>query len=352
MSLSSTKLQQLLSSNGFQIKTYFTENKCCYFVDVVHPQSNDNFLVYIPCKYNIQVDGYEMTYIHIQDFDNLTNEYTGKDKQNLEHVYGDMKIEILDSKDNIEKQLENRYKHEIVFPEIPKDDNLELKSIYRQIKRLKYSVENLKYKIAILYKNYICSIRRNGMIDFFKICKYPNNSGKKLFIIIDLETFFDKSEDILKEIKIIRTNLYSILDKTQTSNLKIIHSMVNGGELQRFSGMFETKKNIYDEMINKLETMLTDASIVETAKVNEFNGIQAIASSGLQSDINRVHKLNAIKKELEQVITIKQEIQRNIEIIRGKKENSMLDVDKIIFDNTVMYDCIIKNFSKLEEFYK
>lgn len=348
MSLSATKLKELVSSHGFEIKNYFTENKCCFYLDVIHSQTYDNFLIYIPCKYNIQLDGYELNYIHVEDFNNITNEFTGKDKQNLEKVYGDMKIELLNTNDDIQKQLEDRYKHEIAFPEIPKDDNLELKAIYRQINRLKYSVENLQYKIGILYKNYLCSIRRNGMIDFFKILKYPSNPKKQLLVIIDLETFFDKHDTILKEIKIIRTNLYNILGKTQTSNIKIIQSMIESKELQSLASFFSKKTNVYDQMLLELEEILNSISIIQERK---FNDIKKIGDT-VHNDVSRINAQTQLQKEIQTLEISKQDARKNIDIIRRKKENSMLDIDKIIFDNTVMYDCIVKNFLKLRDFYK
>jgi hypothetical protein len=354
MSLSISKLQQLIAANNFQIRNYFTENKCCFYIDVFDQKAHENFMIYIPCKYNIETDGYEMTYLHVQDYDNITNQYVGGDKQNLEKVYGDMKIELLNMSGDIEKQMENRYKREISFPDVPKEDVIELRSIYRQLKRLKYTVENIKHKIGISYKNYICSIRRNGMIDCYHIKKFPQIQHRKLFVIVDLETFFEKNENLLNEIKIVRTSIHSVLGKTQSTNINIIKSLIANSDLNSISSFFENKRYVYDIMLSDLEQMAKDISIKENEKLIELKQAQASSANynNLQTDINRVNRLAQLQKEAEKILSLKADILQNIDIIRDKKENTMLIIDKIVFDNTVMYDCIIKNFSKLREFYK
>jgi hypothetical protein len=47
---------------------------------------------------------------------------------------------------------------------------------------------------------------------------------------------------------------------------------------------------------------------------------------------------------------LKADITKNILILREKKENTVLSIDKIMFDNTVMLDSIFKNFSKLKDY--
>jgi len=72
-----------------------------------------------------------------------------------------------------------------------------------------------------------------------------------------------------------------------------------------------------------------------------------VSLQGLHSDISISHKKAKLEVELEKIRRIKKEIMENIQQLRIRKENTLLSVDKIMFDNTVMFDCMMKNFSRL-----
>jgi hypothetical protein len=75
---------------------------------------------------------------------------------------------------------------------------------------------------------------------------------------------------------------------------------------------------------------------------------ESAQGNGIQNDINISHQRVRLQRELEKINKIKNEIGRNIILLREKRENKILGVDKLSFDNAVMLDVILKNFSKLK----
>jgi hypothetical protein len=73
-------------------------------------------------------------------------------------------------------------------------------------------------------------------------------------------------------------------------------------------------------------------------------------TDGLQNDIDRVHHKSRLEKELDKINSIRGSISKHMFILREKRENAILSVDKIMFDNTVMFDSMVKNFAKLKDF--
>ena len=55
------------------------------------------------------------------------------------------------------------------------------------------------------------------------------------------------------------------------------------------------------------------------------------------------------EKDLEKINNVKQEIVKDILTSRTKQENITLEIDKILFDNSVMINIINNNFTKLLE---
>jgi hypothetical protein len=282
--------------------------------------------------------------------ENLADEYAGQpDAINIENTYNN-DIHLL-NKNKIEEQLENNYKHTISLQELSKDDTTDLKSIYRQLKRLKYCVQNIDYKLSILYKNYICSIRRDDSISFFSIKSYPRDENKKLLLSIDLEFFYEKFETIPEEIQLVRQSIYHVLQKNQSSHGKVLEKIIeNKKDITEIPKLTEIKKTKYLSMISRLENMLNTMIIAEKKILEELFELNNNENNNLHNDIQKIHRKASLEKELDKINIIKGNIGKNITIVRQKMENSILNIDKIMFDNTVMFDSMVNNFARLKNF--
>lgn len=357
MPLSLSKLQNLLMTKGFFPSKYFIMNGTCFYIELMSAKSADTFLLYIPSKYKFEVgrgdNVFKIRYIDMDSGGNTVNEYAGEpDNVDIEAVYGDANIELSPDKDgHIEEHLENNYKHPISLKDISKDDTKDLKAIYRQLQRLRYCVQNIKYKIAIMYQNYVCSIRRDDSIDCFALKHYPRQDCKRMMVIIDLEMFYSKNEQIDHDITTVRTGIYRVLEKNQGYHSKIMAKMVaNKSDIVAISQRAQVKTRIYTRLISQSEGMLVTLNNAEEKFIEELHSLNGSAPQALQEDIDRSHRRTRIEKELEKIGYLKQDVIRNITAVREKRESSVLSIDKIMFDNTVMFDCMVKNFGLLKGF--
>ena len=67
----------------------------------------------------------------------------------------------------------------------------------------------------------------------------------------------------------------------------------------------------------------------------------------LHDDIEKSHIINKYNKDLSDIQKLKEEIIKTLFKLKNKKDDTMLNIDKIFFDNNVMVECVIKNFSQL-----
>jgi hypothetical protein len=360
MPLSISKLYDLLTSKGFVPNKYFVMDGLCFYIELISIQTANTFLLYIPTKYKFIVpkqDSFKIKYINMDPSDNTTDEYAGfPDNTGLESSYGDANINLSpDKNDKLEEHLEDNYKHTISLKDISKDDIQDIKSIYRQMRRLRYCVQNIKYKVGIIDKNYICAIRRDDSIDTFTIKHYPRKSSKRLMVIMDLEMFYEKNERLNSDIETVRIGIYNILQKNQSLHTKVISKLLdNKDEITSFALKADIKKTKYDKHIKKLEIMLHTMNKAEKKNLNELDKIMDNKNNpsmqGMNNDIQFSHHKARVDKELSKIGRIKEDIMININIMREKRENNILSIDKIMFDNTVMFDCMVKNFSLLKGF--
>ena len=68
---------------------------------------------------------------------------------------------------------------------------------------------------------------------------------------------------------------------------------------------------------------------------------------GLHNDIEKAHQQSNLDGELKKIQKMKEDIVKTIFDLKIKREDTMLTVDKIMFDNNVMVECVLRNFTDL-----
>lgn len=354
MPLSISKLIELLQEKGFIASKFFVMDGYCFYIELFAINTADIFLLYIPSKYSFAMkedqnshSTYKIKYIQI-DTSILTDEYK---KANLQDIYENAKIHLSPDNKDLENHMENNYKKAISLPDITESDFLCVASIVKQLNRLKFCVEDVNYKIGILYKNYLCAIRRDNTIDAMYIKHFPRIESKKLYIVVDLETFYQKNEEILENITSVRNGVYKILEKNWGNHTTIMRKMIeNKRDIIMIPQKAQEKKQQYEMLINRLEKALKIIQKIYSDLRESFIRFDTQKTDGISNDVQNTYKKDQIKKEMEKLHELQTDASKNILYLRDKREDAIIDIDKIMFDNTIMFDQMIKNFALLKKF--
>jgi hypothetical protein len=360
MPLSISKLEKLLSTKGFITNKYFIMHKYCVYIEIMSISNADSFLLYIPSKYKFLAEKesnvYKVKYVDLtKDADNITEDYAGEpDEQDIEKSYEEIDIDINDQEtgENIAPHLEENYKRTITLKDIPNDDYKEVKDIYRQLKRFRFCVQNVKYKIGVIYKNFLCSIKRDDSIEILLINRFPQKNCRKLYITVDLEHFYEKMDSLVLNMKTVRQGLFHILDKNHLAHTRILQRLLEQkNSMTDFSENIFIKKETYKKHLQEANSMLLVINEEEKKKLTQIyelnNKYMSDNVKGLYKDIEKSHQISQLNTDLTNIQKIKEDIVKTIFELKEKKENTMLIVDKIMFDNTVMLECILRNFIEL-----
>ena len=162
MPLSLNKLEKILGSKNLIIRKNFTVGDMAVYLEVFNPVSADSFLLYIPSKYDIPIspgsNSYKITDLEINEDGNIPKDYAGEpDDFDLEKQYQEIDLDLKPNldKDDLKERMEENYNHPISLKDVSKKDMNELREIFRQLCRLKLCVQNVKYKVCIIYKFYL-----------------------------------------------------------------------------------------------------------------------------------------------------------------------------------------------------
>jgi hypothetical protein len=103
-------------------------------------------------------------------------------------------------------------------------------------------------------------------------------------------------------------------------------------------------KNIseFEKMLEKLK--LSEEGIL--AKIENVR-VEYSTKTSFHHDITKTHIIEKYERELEDVDNLKMQINKNISDIRVVQDDLILETDQILFDNSIMINSVINNFSKL-----
>lgn len=362
MTFSIDKLCKILSLKGFLCKQFYKLNDRCSFIEITSLQNGNVFMLYIPSKFYFNVDQYQhykLKYIHLDknDKDEMFKEYVGNpDLDKLEQDYGSIDLESEYSKKDvggIETQLEERYKRTINLKDIDNLDNLDIKCIIRQLRRLKYCVQNIRYKLCIKYKKYICVIRNEERIDCFYIRKYQqNNQNRQIMVTMNLDLLYENLEILDNDIVQINNGLNKILNNNHLSHAKSFQNMMEKkSDVVNITEQLYKKKEEIQKYIINFNNLLNNTNYKYKnlfEKLQEIRNKKNTTRLDVNSDMKFSREIQHVSKELENTEKVKQDILSQILNLNNQYQNLSLMTDKILFDNTVMLDKILKNLNVLK----
>ena len=360
MPMSMKKIEDVLASKGFVIRRYYTLDEYCIYLEVFSVRDASRFMLYVSSRYELKIPNglkenvFPLKYMEMDNIE--TADYAEEpDKVEMEEFYNHFSIDFepgTSTADNLETRLRENYNYEVTLKDLKRDDLKNLKEIFRQMKRFLFCVKNLRYKISIIYKNFLCSITKDDELDAFMILNFPKVEEHSLCIYIDLKTMFEKMNVFASDIKSVKEGLHRLLDQNQIKHTKVLNEMINQRvTILQISETITKKKDEIQNGCKEFEKLLVQLNQSETDTCNKLSDVNAKYSDyglqGLHNDIERTHLVSQLETDLKKITAVKKEILDNIFGLRTKYENMSLKMDKILFDNSVMIHEISKNFDKL-----
>ena len=360
MPLSTEKLEKLLYNKNFVIRTYYKLYGVCAFVEIFSQDTMCSYMMYIPSKYEFEVSEdrenvYDLKVVNTdkirEDNYEISDEYAGSpDIDKLEKTYQEVNIENeYNIGDNIVSKLEEKYKQPIQIREEFSTSKNIVKSLYRQLNRLKYCVSNLKYKLCIFYKNYFCVLHIDDTIECFSIEDYSNNQHFQIMVEIDLELFYENMKTITNDLVQVKSGLQKILDKNHQNHTLILQNMLEKkSDINVLSTSLFNKKNTHRQYIEQYTNLLQKTIQLEQEKIQQLETLRSQRGTNLYDDINYSHHKKRVELEYQKIQNTKLDIIEKLVQLRAKEEHISLIIDKILFDNAIMMDKVLQNLSYLD----
>ena len=189
-------------------------------------------------------------------------------------------------------------------------------------------------------------------MDTYEI-KNEESKARRLYIVIDIDSFF--AEDVIENFdhdsKFVKNAIYTLLKTNKIKNQKKLDMMFN-----KYKNMLAVNNTIVDKY-EKLKAECDELNIlllknikkqeeiknVMITKENYYNSINTVAA-----DIDKSKFLFQCNKKLKKVKDLELKIQNSFDQSKMKYENAILFLDKIYFENIIMFNSILENLNALQ----
>ena len=364
MVLSINKLIKLLMSRGFYPKSFFRIYKVCAFIEIISNKNGDSYMIYIPSRYSFSVEPstfpnvYDLKTINGDDDDDnddddekhqLLEKYTNTTKD-IEDIYNNIDIAnpgMFRDKKDLETILKKKYNKTI---QISKTNSGDLKCLKRQMERLKYCVQNIEYRLVIIYKSYLCFLHTEDDIDLFIIKLFPEKKERTLYVTLDLELLYDSTDSINTDLKQINTGINKILDKNYSFHIQNLKTLLSTKEnVVRSVNSAISKKYSNQEYVKEFVKLFRIMYDNEQELRQKIHNLRQEKKGSMHYDIEFSHAKHRIDKEISKCQKVKNEVLKHITRLKSENSNISLTMDKILFDNIILLDQVFKNLEILDQ---
>ena len=361
MTINVKKLQKKLVSNGFFADKFYQKNGYCTMIDCYVVSTGQKFILTVPGDYEMYIDPDSDTFsiksVVLPDMKNSITEEYENDISNFDvaEQYESDLPNVFENEEDISNTLSKEYNYEIPLEEDNPESIRALKDVYRQLERLKYTVNSGKYSLGIFYKNYIFKLNnvknRRSVISIDQVMnsqgsKFEVKDTRHLFITIDIEDFFESLNSVIDTMDRIKVGIDKILSRNYRKQIGLVQSMTNKciSSIRDFNTLY-AKNNQLKMTECELKSHYKTISGVESGAIKKLQEHMEYSPE----DATSISILNNDVKNIEDT---KSDIVNNMMDINEKTSNISLGMDKIMFDNLVLFNSIITNFSILKEIYE
>ncbi len=349
MTLSYSRLEKLLTDNGLFVRIIYTISGQAAHIELYNTQNAQCFLMYIPSKYEVPIppgtlNAYEIRYVEEKEF--LISDPETEDIQDYSKLESYLSGGILP--ENIEKSLLTGYSADAVNTGMVHEESRDMRVLFGQMQRLRLCVKGLKYKAALQLRNSLCCVRRDDTLDYFYISGFKGENGKRLFVLTDLEVFFADPNSVKRGASEVRTALYRVLQENQLRNARVVNALMNSRmDVQKASDDIYRAKSGYSRCSQRLEALLERLSFIEGKVLDRIADMRNQPRGTAHTEVTRGQEVYKLEKQLDQISSLKQDVVKELHVVRSKEESLSLEIDSVLYDNAVMFDKISKNFAKL-----
>jgi hypothetical protein len=345
------RLKDFLKKNNYIIVETYSIDEYCKYIKINSTTKGNTIIVSVPSKYNI-LDEKSISLVPVE-----IGKARYEDAEEYDKIKSDTLAHTYIDPEDVDKMMSVDYKN--INIEEDKDNKIrrELSEIKNQMNRLKNCTVDIKYKLCIETDECYCIINSKNKIKCFKKknAKYAldeddeYSNTKKIFISIDMESFYDNINTVYSDCKKVEDELYSILNKSHSSHVDLIKNYMKQFDniREQISVKYDRRKK-YSKAISDLESKIKSLNKREKNAEEDLK-LQLPTASSLVTfnDASKAFKTKSLNDELEAIAKLKREAISLLNDVKDGYNTFILEFENTLIENIILLKNVSANFKRI-----
>lgn len=334
-----SRFNQLLSSNDFTALEYYTYNKYCNLVKVIHITTGSIFFITLQRSYKMLIPMDSINHYPLTREDMRNREFT---TEQLSDYYPMIQLdsEYINGSEDVTGQIRVSYKQPISLHTISASEYIE------QIKRLKYCFKTLEYKILLHSSQYIVNLNSENTIDIFRIENYPKTNVHSFYIVCSLEQFYSKINIIHDIVGQVESEFYNILDMNQQKHKYYLDTHYIHFFIKNNDKLVEIKKQMHTTY-KEICSVLAKLERKELKFSERLSEIKNKSSHNIFKDAERVREREQLENEYNKIHELKLKLMDKILKLDTKIKHTYLVLDQLGFNLSLSFNELKNEVSRI-----
>jgi len=347
MTITIDKIDKLLETNGMVCnKFYVNKHRYCMFIEVIVARSARTFFLSIPDRNKVVIPSgtnvFELRDISIVGGGDTIDKYTDMDVNRIatDDKYTGVNLIADENKTyRNEDDVELKYDNRIGLNDSGIDNVTPV--IQRQVKRLNLCVQDTKYSIHILTRDYIFT--PEGRVYGINT-KDGIKDKRRSMTTITIANMLERIKSAPNDLTSIDKGLQTIIIKNISSHLQTISENLTNHHQVKSKIMLSLAKR--DEYITRMSTLVAG---IEKAAINEADLVEkrrttlenySAKRNGLVRDVDKTRITREYNSKLITIDNDRKDMIRNVMSIKLKMDDLVLTTESSMFDVVIMVENI------------
>lgn len=334
------KFNQLLQSNDFTVLEYFSYNKYCTLVKVIHAGTGRIFFVSVSRRYHMAILEDLVNHYHLSRENPHSKEFTS---QQLSDSYPMIQLHTAGDEvvDDISDKLETSYKQPIVL------HNTSILEHVAQLKRLKYCFRMLEYKLVLHTDQHLLHLESDNTLSVYKIENYPKTQHHSFYIVVSLEQLYSKLNVINEIVGQVERELYDILDLNQEKHNQYITTSQIEFFINNNGHLLHTKRQLH-VTYREICQLLTQVQQKEQTCREKLRDLARSRNAGnMYREADQSRQRDEIDRTLKTIHSTKLQLMDKLLKLDIKIKNMYLVVDQLGFNLSLAFNELRSELHKM-----
>ncbi len=330
-------IEQFLDGNDFQIIRVWENENRIFLIEVASRIRAIPILIVVGSNVNLYTQDYprfQINYSAVSDDDKPS-------ELELQHQYSDVDIPIVA---HDRERLNQMYKRGVILKSSKHSTHEQLRSIKNQLYRLKFSIQGLPYKLAIVHDNCLGILNPNDEVFTYTIKNQIKNC-RSLYVVVNLDTIYDHIKTMDLETEQIINGIHEMLTKNQQSHVNSLRTLIQEKE----TILKQTAKEVGDrnsllQLQQDYQHSMTKLNRKIKELTHERQNLKEFSSASLHLDMKRNHEIQQLDTKIERLKTAQNKLLKTLKEIQVNVFHQSLLLDDKMFTSMIMIKRIFTNF--------